>query len=60
MVGYSVDKKDLEKINERMVGWIVDKVESGTGETRFIFHLSKGRNHRCVILCANDLGGWLK
>ncbi len=54
-----VDQEDLEKINERMQGWTVDKVESGSGENVFIFYLSKGRNHRRVILCANDLGGWL-
>jgi hypothetical protein len=54
-----VDEKDLEKINERMRGWTVDKVESGSGENVFIFTLSKGKNKRNVILCANDLGGWL-
>lgn len=54
-----VDKEDLEKINEKMKGWTVDRVDSGTGENVFIFHLSKGRNKRMVTLCANDLGGWL-
>jgi len=56
-----VDEKDLDKINKKMIGWTVDKVESGTaGETVFIIHLSKGENKRTVQLCANDLGGWLK
>jgi len=55
-----VDKKDLDKINEKMIGWAVDKVESGhSGETVFIVHMSKGKNKRTVKLCANDLGGWL-
>lgn len=55
-----IDKKDLEKINERMKGWTVDRVSSGSGEKLFIFHLSKGKNKRTVILGANDLGGWLE
>lgn len=54
-----VNEKELEKINERMQGWTVDLVESGSGENVFIIHLSKGRNKRSVVLCANDLGGWL-
>jgi hypothetical protein len=54
-----IDEEDLKKINERMKGWTVDKVESGTGEDVFIIHLSKGKNSRMVVLCANDLGGWL-
>jgi len=54
-----VYKEDLEKINERMKGWTVDKVTSGSGEKVFIFHLSKGKNKRTVVLGANDLGGWL-
>jgi hypothetical protein len=54
-----VDKKELDKINERMKGWTIDKVNGGTSETVFIFYLSKGRNKRLVKLAANDLGGWL-
>ena len=53
-----VDKEELEKINERMQGWTVKSVESGMGENVFIINLYKGRNNRCVVLCANDLGGW--
>ena len=55
-----VEEADLKKINERMKGWIIDKVESGCGENVFIFHLVKGANKRRVILCANDLGGWIR
>lgn len=55
----NVDTKELEKINEKMVGWTVDRVETGTGETVFIVHLSKGKNKRSIKLCANDLGGWM-
>jgi hypothetical protein len=59
-----IDKKELEKINDRMQGWIISRVESGTGEDVFIFHLVKGKDkslsNRLVVLCANDLGGWLK
>ena len=55
----NVDEKDLKEINERMVGWTVERVDSGSGENIFIFHLAKGKNKRRVILCANDLGGWL-
>jgi hypothetical protein len=55
----NVNKSDLDKINERMVGWTVDCIESGTGETVFIIHLSKGKNKRSIKLCANDLGGWI-
>lgn len=54
-----VDPEELEKINEQMQGWEVDRVESGTGENVFIVHLKKGENERRVILAANDLGGWL-
>lgn len=54
-----IDKKELDKINNRMVGWTVKKVESGTGEDVFIIHLEKGKNVRTVVLGANDLGGWL-
>ena len=51
---------DLDEINDRMVGWNIDKVEGGmNGENLFIFHLSKGSNQRTVCLGANDLGGWL-
>jgi hypothetical protein len=53
------DKKDLEKINERMKGWTIDRISSGSDEKLFIFHLSKGKNKRTVTLAANDLGGWL-
>jgi hypothetical protein len=55
-----VDKKELDRINERMKGWTIDKVDSGTDEIVFIFHLSKGKNKRLVKLAANDLGGWLE
>jgi hypothetical protein len=56
-----VDEVDLKKINERMKDWTVDKVESGNnGEDVFIFHLKKGTNSKRVILCANDLGGWIR
>ena len=54
-----IDEKELKKINDRMVGWTVKKVESGSGENVFIIHLEKGRNQRTVVLAANDLGGWL-
>jgi len=57
-----VDKKDLDAINEKVAGWMIDRISSGTGatETVFILHLSKGRNKRMVKLAANDLGGWLE
>ena len=54
-----IDKEELEKINDRMVGWTIKKVESGMGEDIFIIHLEKGKNSRTVVLGANDLGGWL-
>lgn len=56
-----IEEKELNKINERMQGWTVDLVQSGTsGEAVFIIHLSKGKNKRLVKLGANDLGGWLE
>lgn len=58
-----VEEADLKKINERMKGWVIDKVDSGGREEDvFIFHLSSisGTNKRRVILCANDLGGWIR
>jgi hypothetical protein len=57
-----VEKEDLEKINEQMKGWTVERVSSGTGasETIFIIHLVKGKNKRMVKLAGNDLGGWLE
>ena len=55
-----VDTKDLQKINKIAVGWTIDKVESGYGETLFIIHLSKGNNKRVLKLGGNDLGGWLQ
>lgn len=54
-----IDKDELEKINQKMQGWIINRVESGEGEDVFIFHLVHGESRRTVILCANDLGGWL-
>lgn len=54
-----VDPADLKKINERVSGWTIESIDSGTGENVFILNLSKGANKRSVILCANDLGGWL-
>ena len=55
------DQKEVDKINDRMKGWTVDKVDLGGTEDRaFIFHLSKGKNKRLVILGANDLGYWLE
>ena len=51
---------DLDEINDRMIGWNIDKVEGGmNGENLFIFHLSKGSSQRTVCLSANALGGWL-
>jgi len=55
----NVDKKELEKINRRMVGWTVDRVDSGHDENIYIIHLSKGKNKRSITLCGNDLGGWM-
>jgi hypothetical protein len=56
-----VEQEELTKINDRMKGWTIDKVDSGNnGEQVFIFHLSKGKNSRMVVLSANDLGGWLQ
>jgi hypothetical protein len=53
-------QEEEDKINERMAGWTVQKVEIGqNGENLFIFSLVKGSNTRSVILCGNDLGGWL-
>lgn len=54
-----IDAEELKKINDRMKGWEVAEVSSGTGEDVFIFHLKKGKNTRLVVLGANDLGGWL-
>ncbi len=54
-----IDKKDFDEINKRMVGWTILKVDSGTNEDLFIFHLVKGEVYRTVILGGNDLGGWL-
>lgn len=58
-VTMNVDEKELEKINNKMVGWTIERVESGHGENLFIIHLSKGKNKRSIILCGNDLGGWM-
>ena len=55
-----VDEKELKKINEQMQGWTIDHVDSGNGENVFIFSLSKGKNKRNIVLCANDLGGWVR
>ena len=52
-------KEEANSINERMIGWTVDRVEFGRGEDHFIFHMSKDSNHRVVTLCGNDLGAWL-
>ncbi len=58
-VSKKVDPSDLKKINERACGWTIESVDSGTGETVFILNLVKGSNKRSIVLCANDLGGWL-
>ena len=56
----NIDKKNLEKINERMKGWTVAEVSSGTGENLFVITLEKDKNTRTITLCGNDLGGWIK
>ena len=61
-----IDKDELERINDEMQGWTIDKVTSGSGENLFVFHLSKDGYpswtdpKKRVILCGNDLGGWMK
>ena len=50
---------NLEEINALMVGWTVTSVQGGNGEDLFIINLEKGKNRRCAVLAANDLGGWL-
>lgn len=50
---------DMEKINFRMNGWSVDRVEEGhADEVKLIFHLVKGENKRTVFIGGNDLGIW--